>query len=142
VGLNKAKLATSKPKWAQGTSEQRKSSQQPKKAIKPRSDKRRLEEQEYKRICDEIDAEAMETKQMRCYFCSKDVEDAEHHHLKGRDGDLLTDRRYIKRVHSQCHFDYHNTPVKKIKWFAGYLATLQWAGEAMLYNREREKYRK
>ena len=113
-----------------------------KKPIKRRSDKRAVQELQYKMICDLIDADAEESGDIKCYFCSKDVVEAEHHHLKGRDGNLLTDRRYIKRVHSQCHWDYHNTEVKKIKWFSGYLATLLWADEAMLYNLEKEKYNK
>ena len=129
-------------KWAPSTFKQRKSKNRAQKPIKRRSDKRKLEEMKYRVVCLEIDTEARESKRMGCYFCGRDVEDAEHHHLKGRDGDLLTEKKYIKRVHHKCHHEYHSLPVEKISWHPHFMDTLLNDGEDMLWSIEREKYNK
>ena len=90
--------------------------------IKPRTDKRKQQEAEYKKICDEIDREAIENKQTECLFCGKPIKGrADHHHIIGRDGDKLTEKKYIKRAHHKCHMDYHGVSAKKILWWDGYL---------------------
>ena len=141
-GRNKAVLAALDRQWGQDIPRQRKSSYKPPKPLKKRTDKRAAQEREYKVICDQVDAAAIALKQTNCYFCGEEVVNAEHHHLKGRDGDLLTEKRYIKRVHTQCHHEYHNVSVKKILWWDKYLSKLQRDGEDVLYNIEKEKLNK
>jgi len=90
--------------------------------IKPRTDKRKQQEAEYKKICDEIDREAIENKQMDCFFCGKPIKGSvHHHHLDGRDGYRLTRKEYIKRVHPSCHVDYHDKSFKSLPWAGDYL---------------------
>jgi len=109
--------------------------------IPPRTDKRLHEELQYKKLIKEIDKEAKETKQIECFFCGENVENAEHHHLAKRANDLLIDRAYIVRVHSKCHRDYHNKPVKQLKWFMDYVGRLTKI-DPVLASKELMKYGK
>ena len=110
--------------------------------IPPRTQKRFDEEKEYKKLIREIDKEAEINKDNRCFFCGDKIEGtADHHHLIGKEGDLLTDRAYIVRVHRGCHQDYHNAPVKSIAWFMRYISRVTLI-DPMLASRELEKYNK
>ncbi len=103
--------------------------------IRPRSEKRMEQEKEYAKIKPE---------NKECIFCGirfNKWEDKEKHHLKGRDGDLLTDRKYIYYVHMWCHSAYHNKPVKRISWFSGFLLRLREV-DRRLYEKELNKYDK
>lgn len=148
-GRNRAKLERLTPKWGVDAPGERKSlkrAQKPLKTIpkpiKPRSDRRKLEEMRYKAICLEIDAEAKESGDLKCWFCGKDVEDAQHHHAYGRVGNKLVEKKDIHRVHPLCHDQYHHSPVESIPWHRGFMGKLLWEDMALLYNIEREKYNK
>lgn len=110
-----------------------------KKGIKKRSAGRSDEEREYNRVCDEIDAEAIETNERTCVFCGKRIEDDEwedkhHHHQFGRTGKLLTDKRWIKLAHGECHLDYHQKSVSLLWWWRGYVERIK--DNVKLYNKE------
>jgi hypothetical protein len=108
------------------------------KPLKQRSDKREGQETEYRKLIKEIDRKAKEGKRMECFFCGRAVENAEHHHLKGREEDLLLEEKYIVRVHSSCHWDFHHAPIKQMTWFIAYLCRLAELDER-LYHRERAR---
>ena len=86
------------------------------------SKKRVKQDGEYKRVCDEIDREAKANGQWRCFFCGMPLyERADHHHAKGRDGDLLTDKRYIVLAHNDCHVRlWHGTPKSELERYWWY----------------------
>ena len=109
--------------------------------IQPRSYKRIIEGAEYKTLCDEIDREAEETKQMECIFCGKEVKSpCDHHHLDGRSEHYLT-KKYIKRAHGSCHRMYHDTSIHTWPWVDGFLLRIRGI-DKMLYNRLAEKLMK
>ena len=85
--------------------------------IPVRSDKRAKEEEEYRRVCDKIDKELQEAGKFRCWFTDKPLSvdrKVSHHHVFGRDGDLLTEKKWIKPCLNEPHLDYHNLPIKKL----------------------------
>jgi hypothetical protein len=89
--------------------------------IPPRTNKRLSEEKEYKEWIAIMDAD----KNKYCFFCGEKMSKAEdHHHLAGRDGGLLTEKRYIVHAHRECHREYHDMPVDKLPWFDGFLNRL------------------
>jgi len=103
--------------------------------IKPRSDKRIEQEKEYAKF---------NPGNKQCFFCwvaFKKDEERDKHHLKGRRGKNLTDRKYIVHVHRGCHDDYHNKSVKDIPWHAEFALRLRRIDMA-LYEKEMNKYDK
>jgi hypothetical protein len=81
-------------------------------------------------------------KRIECFFCGKKMKHPEdHHHLMGRDGDLLTDKRYIIHAHRTCHDQYHTSPVGKIEWFMDYVNRVSDI-DPELAEREMEKFNK
>ena len=82
-----------------------------------------------------MDREAKETGNLECFFCGEMVVNADHHHLDGREGEALTDKTKIVRVHRRCHRQYHDVPVAKIPWFEGFLYRLM-LHNIELYNKE------
>ena len=65
-----------------------------------------------------------------CFFCGKRVEGIiSHHHLMGRDGDKLTDEKYIVPSHNSCHVDdYHSKSVSILmtrSWYNDFLLRLK-----------------
>ena len=110
--------------------------------MKARTPKRAAEENEYDKVWREIDAEAEETKQMGCFFCGENVDNpCAHHHLRGRIGRLLTDKRYIVRAHWNHHQEYHDLPVSKQKWREIFMENLR-GKDPQTYYKEREKENK
>jgi len=106
--------------------------------IPPRT-KKRLEQE---KLYHEITARMDEQKNKKCFFCGKGMKRPEdHHHLKGRDGDLLTDPTYIVHVHRDCHFEYHYKSVIYISWFKDYLGRLK-DTDMVLYERDKMKLSK
>ena len=104
--------------------------------------RRKSQETAYTALCKQIDQEASDAGKFKCFFCSKDITGAySHHHLKGRDGDLLTDKRYIVLAHNSCHYQYHNYPVKKIPWFLDYVMKVKEIDSLLSY-KEMLKYDK
>lgn len=64
-----------------------------------------------------------------CFFCGcKITSRISHHHIVGRDGDNLTDEKYIANACHQCHFQWHNWSVRKLAkeyWWEEYLLRLR-----------------
>jgi len=103
--------------------------------IKPRSAKRAEQEKEYAKI---------KPKNKECIFCGvpfKKREKRDRHHLRGRVGHNLIDKKYIFYVHRKCHADYHDKAVKDIWWFDNFLNSLK-AIDEDLYQKELNKYDK
>lgn len=80
------------------------------KAMAPRTSKRQKQEVEYAQVKKRVQ------QQPNCFFCGEPVKNGDDHHLKGRDGDLLTDEKYQVHCHRQCHNDYHFQSIHKWKW--------------------------
>jgi len=104
--------------------------------IKPRSDKRIEQEKKYNKIKGEL----VKVKGP-CFFCGEPVKQPDIHHLKGRDGDLIYNERYLVRVHRKCHSEYHDDSVEDISWFTSFLLRLREVDRA-LYEKELNKYDK
>jgi 5-methylcytosine-specific restriction endonuclease McrA len=110
--------------------------------MRTRTPKRAKQEVEYKKLCDEIDEEAKNSKEYVCFFCGKPIKgDAIHHHLDGREESLLTCKENIILSHSTCHMAYHDLPVRKQVWREGFLERLR-ERNVRLYFKEREKENK
>ena len=92
--------------------------------IHPRTDKRVIQEREYSVICAEIDEEAKEAGNLECFFCGEMCVKSDHHHLDGREADLLTKKEWIVRVHRKCHTAYHSSPIESLSWFNEFLLRL------------------
>jgi len=112
-----------------------------------KAEKRRKQEEVYAIVCAEIDADALASGDLSCFFCGKDIRGkCDHHHLRGRDGSLLTDRKYIVRAHNTCHVElYHQSSIWMLmqqEWWLGFMGRLKerdektWWGEI----RKVEKY--
>ena len=109
-----------------------------------RSLKRMREEAEYQKVCDEIDKELQEVGEFRCFFTNKPLpvdRKPAHHHLRGRVGKLLTDKRWIVPCKSSPHLNYHDLSVEKLSkksWYPGFLKRLREVDEG-LYQKELNK---
>lgn len=80
----------------------------------------------YSKLIKEIDREAKEKKETKCFFCWQEIEGGcDHHHLNGKENERLTEKKYIVRVHRDCHNDYHNKSVHDIPWFGDYIERLR-----------------
>jgi 5-methylcytosine-specific restriction endonuclease McrA len=110
--------------------------------MRSRTPKRSKQEAEYKKLCDEIDKEAKEKGEYKCFFCGKDIRGAcEHHHLDHRTEDRLLDRDKLVLAHAPCHREYHDLPVRKQSWRDAFMDNLR-AKDLRLYFKEREKENK
>ena len=93
--------------------------------IKPRSEKRADQEKEYKKIKRE-----MLKKKQPCFFCGKEIKDKpDIHHLKGREGSLLIDKKYLVVVHRRCHTTYHDMSIEKWPWKEEFLERVREVSE-------------
>ena len=113
--------------------------------IKPRSDKRAKQEQEYREMKVELEQELKEKGEWRCIFCNMPFQDTEipdWHHTNKRVGNMLVNKHYLKPAHTGCHIThYHNNTVRKRKmmfWYEGFLERLK-VIDAELYNKEIKK---
>lgn len=139
-GINKAKLATLRPKWTPSTSGQRKSVIQAPTPIKKRSTKEDERLREYNKRMKEIEDS---TPNKVCHFCSKAIEgEWDRHHLFGRTGESVYNTDDIVFVHRKCHTEYHSFSVEKLSWHRAWMGKLLWEDRAQLYNKERGKYEK
>jgi hypothetical protein len=110
--------------------------------MKSRTPKRTKQEAEYKKLCDEIDKEAKEKGEYKCFFCGKPIKGrADHHHAEGRLNEHLLDKDKIILGHPACHLEYHDLPVRKQSWREVFLENLR-AKDLRLYFKEREKENK
>jgi len=109
-----------------------------------RNSKRVKQEKEYRKACDEIDKELREAGKFRCYFTDQQLSmnsRPSHHHVKGRIGDLLTDKRFIVPCHDLPHLLYHDLSVEKLEklsWYPGFLKRLK-SLSLELYQKEIDK---
>lgn len=115
------------------------------KGINKRSPGRSDEEREYRQVCDEIDEEAIKTDRRECVFCgwritSEQWDDRVHHHQFGRAGKLLTDKRFIKLAHWECHQDYHQKSVSLLWWWRDYMERIK--NDTRLFNKETKREEK
>ena len=110
--------------------------------IAPRSKKRLQQDKQYTMLCLEIDAEAIQNKEYKCFFCDEKIEGlADHHHLKGRIGKLLLEKEWIVLGHRDCHRKYHDLPVEKLEeeeWYMEWMKRL-YDKDIDLYEKERRK---
>ena len=110
--------------------------------MKPRTPKRTKQEAEYKKLCDEIDKEAKEKGEYKCFFCGKPIiGTASHHHTDGRENEHLLEKEKIVLAHANHHLEYHDLPVRKQSWRDVFLENLR-AKDLRLYFKEREKENK
>jgi hypothetical protein len=84
----------------------------------------------YATVCKRIDDSAKQGGRWVCFFCDQPLgKHASHHHLKGRDGDLLTDEKYIVLSHHRCHVElWHGTPhsiLESYWWWDGFQQRLK-----------------
>ena len=93
--------------------------------IAPRTIKRQKQEREY------VEVKKRVQQQPNCFFCGKPVRNGDDHHLKGRDGDLLTDEKYQVHCHRQCHNDYHFRSIWDWEWRDGFLSRLKELDESL-----------
>ena len=113
------------------------------KAIPKESKKRKEEGKTYKQIKDELRTEMIANGTYNCFFCGKPMGDEKgFHHTKGRDGSYLTDRKYLKPAHNQCHvWDYHQADIETLmqkEWYSDFLNRLKEL-DINLYNKEIKK---
>ena len=121
----------------------------PKRAVEPpkyksngkmplRKKKRSEQEAEYNKIIKEMDQQ----KGIVCFFCRSEMKRPEdHHHIYGRDGELLTDRANIVHAHRDCHSKYHSQSVHKLNWYIDWLEVIS-TTYPELYTKELIKYNK
>jgi len=113
--------------------------------IKSKSEKRIDQDLIYKLAKAERKKELIAESEYRCIFCTLPFYDTvtpDWHHLKGRDGDLFIDKRYLYPAHTKCHIeDYHQATVKHMKmmfWYEGFLNRLKDI-DIDLWNKEKRK---
>ena len=111
------------------------------KRLKYKSEKRKREEKEYKRICNELDAEAKAAGRWVCFFCDGELGyTCTHHHLRKR-GKFYLAKDFIVLVHALCHNKYHASSQKELAketWYEDFLIRLKKKDE-ILYNKELNK---
>jgi hypothetical protein len=111
--------------------------------MRSRTPKRAKQEIEYAKVCEEVDEEERALRgAIYCFFCNEKVGGTpSHHHLRGRGGVLLTDKRWLVCCHNDHHLDYHNLPVRKQKWREIFMENLR-EKDPQTYFKEREKENK
>lgn len=111
--------------------------------LSPISSKRAVDNKSYRQVCDEIDSEAIAEKMYCCFFCGGEIHGrASHHHLRGRSGKLMTDKRYIIISHNDCHAEhYHRYSVSQLLesgWYGSFLVRLR-SKDEISYDKEMRK---
>jgi len=110
-----------------------------------RNPKRVKQEEEYRKVCNELDQELKDNGNWRCFFTNSHLPDkASHHHLRGRTGSLLTDKQFIVPVLDNPHLLYHDMSVDKLSqlsWYPVFLENLRRKSET-LYQKEIDKTNK
>ncbi len=102
------------------------------KKIAKTSDKKKILDQEYKRICKEIDAEAKENNRWICFFCGNALGyTCDHHHVAGKEGlsnsgiPLYLDKDGIVPLHRSCHREYHDMTIGELLKSLFYLVLME-----------------
>ena len=82
---------------------------------------KKKQDEEYKKVCDELDAEARAEKRWICFFCYKSFHSpCDHHHVAGKQGlsdngiSLFLDKKGIVLCHRKCHREYHDITIEKL----------------------------
>jgi len=106
--------------------------------IAKESPKRKEEKKTYKQVKDELREELKAKGEYKCFFCTKDMNgEKEFHHLKGRDGQLYIDKKWLVPAHGKCHVeDYHSSTVEKLMrqpWYEGFLNRLRLLDTQLYY---------
>ena len=116
--------------------------------IKHKSDKRTKEDIVYKKIKSDREYRLKRDGQWRCIFCNIPFVDSytpDWHHLKGRDGDLMINPKYLYPAHTCCHIrDYHQATVDHMKsmfWYEAFLERIKEI-DIDLWKKEKRKERK
>lgn len=101
--------------------------------MKKVSSKRAVQLRHYDRVKEELEKELKDKGEWVCIFSGLPIPDhftwkeTAWHHLVGRDGDLLTDVKFLRPCANEFHTGeqgYHNTPFSKLKtfwWWEGFL---------------------
>ena len=128
-----------------------KAPKKPYKSIKPKSYsipsstvKRAKMEREYNIIKGKMKSEARRNPDARCFFCNgrfKSSNPIDCHHLDGRVENKLTDVKGLVLVHRNCHAQYHNNPIERIKWYEEWMERIA-LSHPTLYDKESNKYDK
>jgi hypothetical protein len=127
-------------KYLQRVSEQRSRKKWYK--IPPVSEKRSQELKTYSSLCKQMDKEAKANGSYVCFFCGELIEGrADHHHLDGKENSRLTDSDMIVLAHRDCHRQYHDLPVAKIKWYLGFLDRLKKKDPALFWKEAHKQYK-
>ena len=91
---------------------------------------------EYRRVKAELEKELKDNGEWKCFFSDTPIpdyytwKDVSWHHLKGRDGDLIVDKRYIRPVADKYHTGdegFHNHPKSWLEsrwWWQIYINNL------------------
>ena len=84
-------------------------------------DKKKTQDEEYHRICEEMDAEARAERRWVCFFCGEPLGiTADHHHTAGKTGlsdnniPLYLDKEGIVLAHRACHRRYHDITIEEL----------------------------
>jgi len=97
----------------------------------------------YNKVKAELEQELKDKGEWRCFFSDTPIPDhltwkgIAWHHGKGRDGDLLTDRKFIRPVANEYHAMYHDKPTSFLKgqwWWGGFMKRLKELDEDLWYN--------
>jgi len=110
--------------------------------IKPIADKQRQKLKIYEHGKRDKEKQLKASSQWNCIFCGDSFHDDDRpdwHHLLGRDGDLVSDMRYIFPAHTHCHIViYHWGSYELLssqRWYGKFLERLKMI-DVKLYNKE------
>lgn len=114
--------------------------------MKQISSKRAIQLRHYNHVKQELETELKERGEWRCFFSglpldeNKGWKDYAWHHAIGRDGDMLTDKKFLRPVLDNFHTGdegYHNKPfsyLKNLWWWDGFMSRLKALDEDLWYN--------
>ena len=113
--------------------------------IRKVSEKQSKKLQQYEKAKKKKEQELKKANEWRCIFCGKyfgDDDNPDFHHLAGRIGDLIADKKYLYPAHTKCHIeDYHQATVEHIKtmfWYEEFLERIKLI-DIDLWNKEKRK---
>lgn len=113
------------------------------KAIKPVSDKRKVQKAEYLELKEFCITEARKKGPIRCFACEKEIEGfVDWHHVDGREEDKLTDTANLVFMHRDHHDQIHHLDVDHLlqkPWYESIFLKNLKAYYPNLYERELQK---
>lgn len=108
------------------------------------SKKRSRESNTYTKVKENKRLQLIRDDNWRCIFCNQELPEQvefrpDWHHLKGRDGSLFMDEKYLWPAHTECHINiYHQSSVSTLVsmyWWEQFLHRLKEI-DVELYNKE------